>query len=78
MPSAGIVPALDEGEDGHAGLGLRAEAPPVEELAFEGGEEALAHGIIIGVADRSHGRAHASLPASHAEGERGVLHPWSE
>ena len=41
VPPAGIVPSLDELEDGHARLGLRAAAVPVEELAFKGGEEAL-------------------------------------
>jgi hypothetical protein len=37
-----VVPALDELEDGHLGLGLDAEAAPIEELAFERREEALA------------------------------------
>lgn len=27
-----IIPALDEFEDGEPGLGLRPEAPPIEEL----------------------------------------------
>ena len=58
MSSAGIVPSLDEFEYGPACLGLRAEALSVEELAFEGGEEALAHGVVIAVSDR------ASLPAA--------------
>jgi hypothetical protein len=29
---------------------------PVEQFAFEGGEEALAEGIVVAVADRSHAR----------------------
>jgi hypothetical protein len=41
MAPARIVPALDEPEDGHAGLRLGLELAPVEQLAFEGGEEAL-------------------------------------
>ncbi len=41
MPLVRVVPALDEVEDGHPGLGLGREAAAVEQLAFEGGEEAL-------------------------------------
>ena len=41
MAPAGVVPALDELEDGHAGLGLGLELPPVKQLALEGREEAL-------------------------------------
>ena len=33
-------------------LGLRLEPVPVEKLAFQRGEEALAHGIVVGVSDR--------------------------
>jgi hypothetical protein len=58
MSAARIVPSLDELEDGPACFGLRAEAGSVDELAFEGGEEALAHGVVVAVADR------ASLPAA--------------
>ena len=47
--------------------------PAVEELAFEGGEEALRHGVVIGVPDRSHRGADASLPTSFAEFDRGIL-----
>ena len=35
MPSAGIVPSLDELKDSPARLGLRVEAVAVEEFAFE-------------------------------------------
>lgn len=52
MASTWIVPALDEPEDGHAGLRLGSELSPVEQLAFERGEEALAHRVVVGVADR--------------------------
>ena len=54
VASCRIVPALDEGEDGHAGFGLGLELPSVKELAFERGEEALTHGIVVGVANGSH------------------------
>ena len=45
MAPAGIVPTLDKLEDRHAGLGLGLEFPPVEQLAFQGREEALAERI---------------------------------
>ena len=57
----------------HARLGLRLELPAIEQLAFEGGEEALRHGVVIGVSDRSHRGADASLPTSFAEFDRGIL-----
>ena len=46
MAPGGIVPSLDELEDRQAGLGLGLELAPVEQLAFERGEEALAHRIV--------------------------------
>lgn len=54
MAPARIVPALDELEDGHTGLSLGLELAPVEQFTFQGGEEAFAHGVVIGVADGSH------------------------
>ena len=73
MAPAGIVPALNELEDGHACRGLGLELPPVEQLAFEGGKEALAHRIVVRVANRPHGRPDAGFLASEAEGDGGVL-----
>ena len=49
-----VVPALDELEEGQLGFGLRLKAPPAQQLAFEGGEEALAHRVVEAVADRAH------------------------
>ena len=68
-----IVEAFDERECRVARLGLRLEAVPREKLAFERGEEALAHGVIIGVADRTHRGAHTCIAAAVAELDRGVL-----
>ena len=45
MSTMGIVPRLNEREDRHASLGLRAEATAREQLAFERSKEALAHRI---------------------------------
>jgi hypothetical protein len=51
MPAAGIVGALDEVEDGYSSLRAEAEAVPVEQLAFQRGEEALTRVVVVGVAD---------------------------
>lgn len=39
-----VLPTLDELEDGHPGFDLIGELAATEQLALEGGEEALAHG----------------------------------
>ena len=73
MPPAWIVPALDELEDRHTGLGLGLELPPFEQLAFKRGEEALTHGVIVGFPDRSYGWPHTGFLAPQAEGDGRVL-----
>ena len=73
MATLGIVPAFEEVEDGHARFGLGAEAPSLEQLAFEGGGNALAKGSVVGVTDRAHRRSDAGLSAAFAEGVRRVL-----
>jgi hypothetical protein len=50
MAAMRVVPALDEVEDRHTRLDLGLEAAPVEQLAFERGEEALIHGVVKTVA----------------------------
>src|SRR6516164_10117931 len=64
MATSGIVPPFDVAEDRHPGLGLRCEAAAGQQLAFQCGEEALAHGVVVGVTDGSHGWAHAGFPAA--------------
>jgi hypothetical protein len=73
VTAAKIVKALDEREHRHPRLGLRLEPVPVEKLAFERGEEALAHRIVVGVSDRAHRGAYAGFPAAVSERDRGVL-----
>src|SRR6516225_471556 len=73
MTTARVVEALDEFEHRDPCLGLRLEPAPVEKLAFQRGEEALAHGIVVGVSDRAHRGAHNGLAAAIAELNRGVL-----
>jgi len=63
-----VVPTFDEIEHRHAGLDLGLEALAVEQLAFEGGEEALAHGVIEAITHRAHRLSHAGLRATFAEG----------
>ena len=66
----GIVPRFNKSEDGHARLGLRAESAPCQQLAFQRGEEALAHRVIVAIGDRAHRGADA---AWYAASVRAVL-----
>src|SRR6267378_2034676 len=68
-----VVPAFDVLEDRHAGLRLRLETPAREQLALQRREEALAHGVVVGIAHRSHRGPHLRFLAAKAEGDRGVL-----
>src|SRR5271170_1746711 len=68
-----IVEAFDELKDGHPRLALRSEATPIDQLAFEGGEETLAHCIVVGVADRACRWTNAGFLAASAESDRRVL-----
>ena len=54
MTPTRIVEALDEIEDRDPCLDLRLEAMSLKKLAFERGEEALTHGVVVGVSDRAH------------------------
>ena len=57
----------------HSRLAVRSEATPINQLAFEGSEEALAHRVIVGVADRACRWTDAGLLAAIAESNRSVL-----
>ncbi len=54
MAAAWIVEAFDELEDRTTRFGLCREPTPIEQLALEGCEETLAHGVVVRVADRAH------------------------
>src|ERR1700693_5391816 len=73
MAASRIVEALDERERRMARLDLCLELAAIEKLAFEGGEEALAHGIVVCVADRTHRGAYAGVTAAVTELDRSVL-----
>src|ERR1700722_4414287 len=68
-----VVEAFDELKDGHPRLAVRSEATPIDQLAFEGGEETLAHRIVEGVADRACRGTNAGFLAASAESDRRVL-----
>ena len=73
-----VVPAFDELEDRHAGFDLGFEAAAVEQFAFEGGKEALAHGVVeASPTEPIEGRTPASLQRSPKASEVYWL-PWSE
>jgi len=73
VPTSGVVPALDELEDGHACLGLGLERLPFDQLALQGGEEAIGHGVVVAIPGRPGGGQHSHLAAALAEGQRRVL-----
>ena len=70
---APVVEALDELEDRHARLGVAAKAAPIQQLALQGREEALAQRVVVGIAHRAGRGSHASLLAARPERDRGVL-----
>ena len=65
-----VMPPLDELEHRLLRLFTGSHSYPVDDLALQGGEEGLAHSVIVGVADASHRRLHACFPAR--------LLSWSE
>jgi hypothetical protein len=73
MATGRVVEAFDELKDGHPRLAVRSETAPIDQLAFEGGEETLAHRIVVSVADRACRWTNAGFLAASAEGDRRVL-----
>src|SRR5580698_11299911 len=73
MAAMWVIPPFDKFEDCHACFDLGFETASIKQLAFEGGKETLAHGVVETIADRTHRRPHSGLAATFAEGERGVL-----
>src|SRR4029077_2123878 len=71
--AGGTVEAFDELKDGHPRLAVRSKATPIDQLAFEGGEETLAHRIVVGVADRACRWTNAGFLAASAESDRRIL-----
>src|ERR1700727_2846048 len=73
MATVRVVECFDELKDGHPRLAVRSEAAPIDQLAFEGGKETLAHRIVVGVADRVCRWTNAGFLAASAESDRRVL-----
>jgi len=47
-----VVPAFEQLEHRHIGLGLSLEPTPIEDFPLQGGKEALGHGIVVGITFR--------------------------
>jgi hypothetical protein len=73
VPPVRVVPAFDEAEDGDPRLGLRVEAPAIQQFTFQRRKEALRHRVVVGTADGPAGGADAHRFAALAEGEGRVL-----
>ena len=84
MTTVWVIPPLDVGEDLSVRVAMVVEADSVEELAFETGEKALGHSVVIAVPDRAHRGDDARLAAALGEGQvraslsRRCWQPWSE
>jgi hypothetical protein len=77
MPPTRSVPAADEVEDGEARLGRRREPLPIEQLAVEGREEALAERVVVGITHRAHRGPDTGRGARTARRRRASAPPWA-
>ena len=68
-----VVPAFDVAEDGQARFGVGRKAVLREALDFERREEALGHGVVIGIPARSHRRPDPEQLAALSERKRTIL-----
>jgi hypothetical protein len=73
MMTARIVPDLDELDERYRCFGLGIELALVEKLAFESGDEAIAHRVVLGIPNRFHGRPDSCFFASVTEGYERIL-----
>jgi len=69
----GVVPGLDVGKECRLCLSLCLEGSTRQQFSFQGAEEALGHGVVIGIPDTAHGRSHAHLLAAFTKGNCCVL-----
>ena len=67
MPANPVGAAFEVVEGGGAGLGAGGEVGPVQQLALQGGEQALGDRVVIAVTDRAHGGDQAGLTQAAAE-----------
>ena len=73
MPAARVVKTFDELEDSESGFAWILKVTTHKQLAFECRIEALAHRVVVTIADGSHRRNHAGFLAALPECDRGVL-----
>src|SRR3972149_10446676 len=73
VASVQIVPALNKLKDRQLGLCGGIEAAALQQLALQGGKEALAQRVVVTIPDGAHRRTYARLFAARAKGHRGVL-----
>src|ERR1700685_2276754 len=73
MAAMWVIPPFDKFEDCHACFDLGFETASIKQLAFEGGKETLAHGVVETIADRTHRRPHSGLAAGLAKSDRSIL-----
>jgi hypothetical protein len=69
MTTVGIIPGLNEVEDGHPRLGMISETTPVQQLVFERGEETLSERVVVAIAHGTHRRPHAGALAPEGNGD---------
>src|SRR5712692_7460141 len=68
-----VVEALDVVEDLKPGFGPSLDAPAVQQLALEAGEERLRHGVVKAIPTAANGLNQACLPDPTAVGQAAVL-----
>src|SRR5271157_5443658 len=73
MTTVRVVPPFDEFEHRLLGFLTGSHSYSVDELALQGGEKGLAHGVVIRVTDISHRWLHTCLSAPVAEGDGSIL-----
>ena len=49
-----VVPAFDETKDRNLSLGAATPGMPIDQFAFQSGEEDCAHRVVKAIADRTH------------------------
>lgn len=73
VPAPPVALACDEFEDLPVDFSMRAERAAIDQLALQGGVEALGHGVVVGITHGSRRGADAQALAAPAELGRGVL-----
>ena len=73
MPTVLVVPAGDELEDGQLGVTTGGPDVAVDQLIFEGGEEALGHGVVPARSWSSYALASLVSRQQLAVGRAGIL-----